>query len=412
MTFGVLWPNLLGLALVPVGLAAAVTVAGLGRDGGLGCGQAVVIGSGCAVALGFAHPNTVFTLALVAAFPLGWGVVAAVRRFRGDGRGWAALGVSAAALAVGATAIYFWVFSPLFEVVREFDWPAYQTAPDAAREVLLHATNNQGAAWSLALAVLGGAAVATRHRALRWLLPAHVMTGALFVLASASDSAVSAALTGIWWNDPYRLAAMLPLTGVPLAVVGLLAAAGWAARTVRGPGPLPVAAALLAVLVAASGGLYLRDHAGFMTVTYPAAGGDFLDPARRAFLERIADDIPDGAVVAQNPWAGGALLFALTGHRVLFPHLDGEWTDDQRYLARNLRDAATDPRVCRIAADLGVTHAIAGPLAVAEWDQRAYFYPGIADLDEAPGFEFVEAGGGLALYRITACRGASEPAAG
>ncbi len=37
------------------------------------------------------------------------------------------------------------------------------------------------------------------------------------------------------------------------------------------------------------------------------------------------------------------------------------------------------------------------------WDDRPHSFPGLSNLDDAPGFEPVLSGGGSTLYRITAC---------
>jgi len=45
-------------------------------------------------------------------------------------------------------------------------------------------------------------------------------------------------------------------------------------------------------------------------------------PSSQAFLVRIKDGISEHAVVANNPWDGSALLWALADRKPLFPHLD------------------------------------------------------------------------------------------
>lgn len=416
MSFGVLWPNLLGLALVPVGLAAAVTLAGLAREGAFGRGHAVVIGAVCVVALGLAHPNSAFSLMVLAAFPAAWWLVGRVRGLTAVGRQVAAAVTAGAAAVVVGAFVWLVAFSPVLSGLRAFDWPAYQSPGQAVREVLTGATNGKEAALALSLVVLGGALVALRTPGARWLVPAHLAGATLFLLASSTDSALTAAVTGVWWNDSHRLAAMLPLTGVPLAVLGLSAAGGWAAVALRRAGPLlrrpgVLTAAAAALLVLVSAGLYTRSHAALLSVHYPATAGNLLTPDQREFVGGLDTQIPQRSVVAQNPWAGAVLLYALTGRQVLFPHLQGSWTDDQLYLAANLRDVATDPLVCRAAQRTGVDHALVGPVVPDPWDERADDYPGLEGLDEAPGFELLASDGDeYALYRITACAG--ETAAG
>lgn len=416
MGFGVLWPNLLGLALLPVGLALVVALCGLGRHRALTRGQLVVVGTATVVALALAHPNTLFSLAVLALAPIGWWLATAVRALLVAGR-WAVGGGILVALAAVAAAAVLVLDSPLLLAVRTFDWPAFQTGPQAAGEVLLNATNRRDAAWALSLVVVVGAVVAVRAAATSWLVPAHLLSGGLFLLAASVESPIGAALTGPWYNDSYRLAAMIPVTGVPLAVLGLVAVGERAAPWLDGVRPGSgndrpglragvLSAAATAVLVLASSGMYLREHADYLRTVYdPPSEATLLTTQHRAFLERAAALLPPDAVVAQNPWTGSAVLWALTDRKVLFPHLDGSWTADQRYLADHLDEVATDGEVCAAARRLGIDHVLSGAVQFWPWDPRSGDYPGLDDVAGAPGFELVTRaeGSSYALHRITAC---------
>jgi hypothetical protein len=276
-------------------------------------------------------------------------------------------------------------------------------------EVALGATNGKSAAWAIAAVVLVGLASAWRRPDTRWLVPAHAISGALYVLAASLETPLAAAVTGFWYNDSYRLAAMIPITGVPLAVLGVIAIGTWAheaASRVSGTLPTPAAAGALvmAVLVVASSGMYARDHAEFLDDGYRATGppSELVSPAEAAFFDQVRADIDPTAVVAQNPWSGSPVLWALTGQPVLFPHMAGEWTPDQLLLARHLRDAATDDRICPTAEKLGVRYLLVGNLDFWPWDGRVQQYGGLAAPES--GFRMVLSDdSGNALYELTAC---------
>jgi hypothetical protein len=270
--------------------------------------------------------------------------------------------------------------------------------------------------------VLVGAATCWRP-GYRWLVPAHLATGALYVLAASSESEVAAALTGFWYNDSYRLAAMLPITGVPLAVLGL-AAVGWllhrAVPLARASPGVLTALAAVAVLVG-SGGLYARTHASSVDDAYtvlPPGSSQLLDAAERAFFDEVAALVPPDAVVAQNPWTGSPLLWSLTGREVLFPHLTGNWTSDQAALARRLNRLAVEPAVCEVADRLDVGYLLVGAVDFWPGDPRAAGYPGLTAPGTGQGFRLVAAdGSGNALYEITGCGttllgGSTAPAGG
>lgn len=420
MQFGVLWPNLLGLALLPVGLAALVALLGLGERA-LRPAQAATVGALAAVALALAHPSALFSLAVTAAAPVLWALVR-------PGLRWPArLLLLVVAGGVAAGVLYVVVLSPALAEMRTFDWPAYQTPPQAIGEVLLGATNRRPAAWALSLAVVVGLVAAARRGRTSWLVAAHAAAALMFLLASALDTPLAATATAVWYNDSFRLAAMVPVTGVPLAVLGLLAAgravAGRlpAVPVLRRPG---IAATALAVLVAlASSGLYAREHAETLALTYDPPDGAYLVTApERAFLGELRTLLPPDAVVAQNPWNGSPLLTTLADRAVLFPHMQGRWTPDHLVVAQRLDEVATDPAVCAAVRRLGVTHVLVGGTPFWPWDARVHDYPGIDAVDggptplvgsaPAPGFTPVASADGAVyrLYRITACAASGDAA--
>ncbi|WP_132426031.1 DUF6541 family protein [Pseudonocardia endophytica] len=413
MTFGVLWPNLLGVALLPGALAAAVTLMGLARNSTLtrpGAAGLLVV---ALPTLTLAHPNSVFSLAVLALFPVLWGLAALFRERLMTARFWQPL----AGLVVVAGLVWFvyWLMtaSSLTDGVRTFDWPAFQTAGQSIWGVLTNSTNDRPEIWTVSVLVVVGIVVALRRASTSWMAPAHLASGFLYLQAASQEGAFTEAVTGAWYNDSHRLAAMVPVTGVPLAVIGLLGIAGLVRRALLAAGTsgvrfrrgLPAATVGVAVLlvVAISGGMSGQVHAVLLASPYRLATDVLLEPGQREFLERVGQEIPPDAVVADNPYAGNALLYPLTGREVLFPHLSGNWTPDMVTIAARLRYAATDPEVCDAVAATRVDYAISGPVSFWAWDGRSTHYPGLDGLDGFPGFEPVDTDGRNTLYRVTAC---------
>lgn len=411
VTYGALWPNLLGVALMPAAVAAVIVLAGLvpasplRRRGGL----ALVLAAVPAVAFG--HPNAVFGLAVITVWPLLWGLVRDVVRWLRDGR-W----ITALLLVAGATAAVwgtYWVmvvWSGL-DGIRGYEWAPVETWRSGALSVLTSSPNGLAAAWTISGLVVAGAVASLRRARTSWLVPAWATTGALYVVAAVT---ASSPWTGVWYNDSPRLAAMVPVVAVPLAVLGTLAVAGLtrralaalprrAGRVAVGPRPAVVAAAALLALLVSSGGLYRHAHAANMADIYQYPAETLLRPGQEDFLQHAGELLPEDAVVAQNPWTGNALLWTLTGRKVLFPHLTGVWSPEQRVIAERLRDAATDPSVCEAVRATGVGYALTGPLTLWSWDPLARTFPGLDDLVGVPGFELMAEDGDTRLYRVTAC---------
>ncbi|MDN5751075.1 MAG: hypothetical protein L0H64_21630, partial [Pseudonocardia sp.] len=405
-SFGVLWPNLIGVSLLPAALAVVLTLCGLTAASSLGRGRAALLLPAVVVTLGLAHPNTLFSLAVLAVFPVGWWLGRLVLGQVRTGRRAVPVVEVVAALAGGTAVVWFLLTSPVFDELRAFDWPAYQGPVRAVGEVVLVATNDTQPAWAVAVVVLFGLVAAWLVADRRWLVPAHLASGTLFVLASSQETELAAAVTAFWYNDSYRLAAVIPVTGVLLAVLGITGI-GTVAHRIQ-PARVPADAVALgtaAVVLAASGAMYVGPHADVVRIGYPPpeVESDLLTAEERDFFAAIDDLIEPGSVVAQNPWSGSSLLWPLTGHEVLFPHLGGDWTADQLYLARNLNDAATDPRVCRIARRLDVRYVLTGAADFWLGTPRAGRFPGLTDVD-GPGFvRLAGDGNGNALYELTAC---------
>ncbi|MEU4745174.1 DUF6541 family protein [Actinosynnema sp. NPDC023658] len=394
--WGVLWPNLLGMALAPAAFALVLTLAGWVRDDAIGRPRAWLLLAVAAVAAGFAHPNVLFTLVALALFPVGAAVFLRARRL-GNRRGV----VECAAFVAVVLGGWLWSStSPVFAGARNWDWAPIETPANAVGEVLLNATNHREALWLLSALVVIGACTARRFPALRWVLAAHLVSALLFVLAASLNRPDTRLLTGYWFNDSHRLAAMLPITAVPLAVAGVLAVATALRARVRAP-QAAVAVALTALLAVVTGGLNPTDREGRISVTYPRVEAQKLvTDEMRAFYARIADDIPEDGRVIGNPFDGSVMLWALADREVVFPHFLVSADPDEAYLGQHLREAATDPEVCRALARQRVGHVLIGKQEPNTLGGR---YGGIAGVQDAKGFELVDRSGESRLYRITAC---------
>jgi uncharacterized membrane protein SirB2 len=419
--FGVLWPNALGLAMIPAGLAVLLSIAGLAKDDALGRGHALILLPVVVAGATLAHPGALFSLIALGVFPLGHGLLRRTLRLRREGRIWRGVGEAGASLMILGAAWYWTATTPnpAFRTVREIHWPAFDTPTRAAREVLLNGTNGNDALLVLSVVVLVGVIGVALVASQRWLIPAHLMTGFLYVVAAAYNLPETRKFTGYWYNDSYRLAAVLPVTAVPLAVAGIpllaklitarVPAGESAWRRVAGSSAV-IAVALAAVLVVGTRGMNNPDRTARLASHYltPAPGDLLADADQRAFLGRIKQRIPEGSVVANNPWDGSGMLWALADRRTLFPHFTAPAGTDQLYLAYHLSDAASDPRVCGIAHRLRVDYLLIGDAQFWPWDDRRNDYPGFRDPGSKPGFQLLDSDGARKLYRLTACS-SSEP---
>ena len=387
--WGVLWPNLFGMALAPAAFALVLTVTGWVRDDAIGTRRAWVLLAFAVVAAGFAHPNVLFSLVALSLFPVGARLFLRARQGR---RGV----VECVVFAVVVLAGWLWsATSPVFASARNWDWKAVETPANAVGEVLLNATNHREALWLLSAVVVVGMCTVKRFPAMRWVLAAHVVTALLYVLAAGLNRPDTRLLTGYWYNDSHRLAAMLPITAVPLAIAGILFLATKLTK-VKQP-----AIVLTALLVVATAGLHPVDRELRIQVAYPRTEEHKLvTDDMRDFYARIADEIPEDGRVIGNPFDGSVMFWALADREVLFPHFLAASSPGQAYLGRHLRHATSDPRVCRELDRYGVEYVLIGK---NEADTVQGRYGGILGVGDADGFELVDREGEARLYRITAC---------
>jgi hypothetical protein len=417
MDFGVLWPNLLGLSLVPIGGALAMSLAGLAKDDAIGKGRAWLLLPFVILAGGLAHPNSLFTLAVIMLFPLFTGIGRWALRKHSDGKtgiGIAGLGASVAVF------LFAWRYAsttPALATVRTFFWPPHESASQAFGQAVLGAPNGRPTLWVLSVVVIAGVALLWNLRDQRWLIGAFIASIGLYVLAAAVNTPGTQRFTGYWYNDPFRLAAALPITAVPLAVLGIVLvsqklrdrfADGEHPRLGRaGASALVVTLVITLVVAVAAKGMYLKAHRDTVATTYirqnTSTSENLVDARERAFYNKIQAEIPADAVVASNPWDGSALLWALIDRKSLFPHMDLPMSDAQHYLANNLVDAGNDPTVCVDAKKLGVGYVMIGDLDFWPWDARRKNYPGIVDPAGRPGFRLVDSDGPLKLYELSDC---------
>lgn len=405
--WGALWPYALGQALVPVGLGLTLSVLGIAREDSVGRRRAALLLFVAVAGLAFAHPAAVFDLAALAVFPAGWVLWRWAARHYREGRGLLGIGTVSAVVLTGLVAFLALSSTTMIQTMkRDSYWPPTNSSAGAVGEFLFNAPNGDRALWVLSAVMVVGAVAACRVAANRWILAAHVVVGLLYVMTAAVQSPTTMRLTAFWFNDSHRLAALLPTTGTVLAVLGLLWLTEWV-RTFAQQRHWPLARAYrhkmiaiapIVVVTLAALALTKGFYQGRNSQTLNKLHNTSTEMAMKlAFYNEISNEIPDDAVVANNPEDASPLLWPLFGKRVLFPHIKGS-NPKQNFLAWRLHDVATDPHVCDVAQQLHVSYLLTDPVP----EQRK-IYTGLLDPGRTPGFQLVKSVGVMKLYRITGC---------
>ncbi len=426
--WGVLWPNLLGTALLP-GVLGPALIATRTIDGP-GTGAVTAQRSTLAAAtllalpgLTLAHPNALVSLGMLVV--VGALTTYAVRATTTTGRARRrAAGLGLLLLAVG--------FAGLLAVPRlsqqvadtaSYDWAGGVPLTQALHEVgllglQLHAQP------VLALLGLVGLVTCARRRRLRWMVSTWAFCVLLFVLAATSRSPVGVLLTGYWYNDKVRLASLAAVPILLLVTAGLAVFTRLGARGLAhvGRASTDVAAArtrrsvatgaTLALLLGGTVGLAHADTTGIVSRYYhpPATPQTLLTPIEAGELTALARSIPAGVVTADVPANGSGLLYALTGREVLYTSLLLDPDKNRQVVAEHLSEVTTRPDVCDAARRLRVQYAVTA--SVRYWlslDDRTL---GISSISSTtPGFTLVAEEGRYRLWRIDACGFVGDPTA-
>ena len=444
LNWGVLYPNFLSVALLPSLLAAIralVPIDGAGpaaRPTGLLL-PATALG---VAGLGLTQPNTIATLLLASVILTTARLITSLRAPL-DERPANALrrqSLITGALAVGLVIVWLYMRPPRESAI----WgPSYATSGSVG-EAVTSMPVQLPVIWVPAVLTLLGFIAALRTNGYRWLAALHATTGALYVVArSAQDGDLRFFMVGIWYNDASRLGGLIPVTAVPLAALGMLAAARWGreacgacgriiqgitasrARETRGlPGLRRVreacerliasgrarplvwrssACCVIVLLLVATGPLSgaMSDSVKILEQSYMLApDSSSLTTDEYALINELPSLIEPDAVIAVDPKSGAALAYALSGADTTVKHLFHRHDADLDIIEKKLNRASADPAVCTALKDVGATYALYFPGKTIS-NQKAFV--GFAHLDTAPGFELVAERGQASLYRITAC---------
>ncbi|SJM57501.1 hypothetical protein CZ771_09430 [Actinomycetales bacterium JB111] len=398
-----------------------------------------------------AHGSAAFSILLLAT-PLVVGIYrACAHAWRNDNRRavYLTIGTIVVLVALAATAM---IALDALSMVLGFErggqdsyWPVIgQLLIDNPMVYSYDYTQSFGQITVTALAVTG-AVVAVRLRSGRWIVLGWILALVLTMLTAGPEDNPLRALAGFWYTQPSRVVVLVGIMAVPLASLGAATVARvvhglW--RTIRDQpapddadaalehrpprvldtevphdtgrrdAPRAALAALLAVLAAivvVTGGLRVGVKAEIITNTYVPgriAWGTMLSEEEIDLVTRAGETLPDDAVVIGDPFAGAAYLYSLGGVDVLYRQL-GQWdTPELQTLGTSFDEIYTNPEICEIVRELGVTHVITdtNPRGPYE-DQEKYSYrtEGLAYVRPGEGFELVDRAGRTSIWRLTYC---------
>lgn len=409
LTWGVLYPNLLSTALLPIGLGFAHLAL---RNRSLGTGfppaSLWIAALGGVGAAAFAHPNALFGFAALSS-PLLLVIGRNVRQ-SSLGRGqktWR----YAALLAVFAFYAVLW-----FTVKTGDNQRGYENSiPAAFITAISNAPLIATRAWFLTVLVAGGIIALIVGRRHRWLIGSYAVAVALYTVSSGFEGPIRAYLTGAWYNDAHRLASLLPVVAVPLAAVAAAHLLDFVIDGARRIDPervvgiarrgLPAVCALLVIGLLLTGGrnFNLRVQTDWMRELYlPRDDSPLLSNDERELLERLDSEVSEDARIAGDPWSGTGLATAISHRAVLFPHFTGTFGDTADELASDFAQLdRTD--ACRLLDELEIDYMLDFGDLLYDIEQPEAWerFEGLRDITDSPALTEIDREGDAVLLRVT-----------
>ena len=407
ISFGVLYPNFLALALLP-GMIASLLDLFPAHDEPSAPPLLIPALVLAVAGLGLAQPNAIVTFLIALIILMGAWIMRAVNGAKrgGPARQIRTRIIVCAITTLATVGVWIGVRPPQ----RSATWGPNNVMSAVIGEILTSTPQGLHIAWVVAVPAIVGAVAAWRRRRLRWLVIFHAV-GCLLYLASKTMPMgdLRYYVVGTWYSDTNRLAALIPLGAIPLAALGTCVIADRAAQrltTLRLHEPGARRRIAYAVLVA---NLVLLGPAS--TATSQAlhkleapytmnAGSELLTPDELGLIRMLPGLVGEDDTVAVDPSTGAALAYSLAGTSTTIKHIFYHDTPDLEVVDKKLRLAGKDPQVCEAVNNLGIRYVLYFPGRTLH-NRRPF--SGFVNLPTAGGFELVAQYGRAALYRVTAC---------
>lgn len=425
LDFGVLYPNLLSIVLLPSALGALIAVAKVGRSW-IAAPQAWLMVLAWVPTMALSHPSTLMAFFGIGFWPAAWG---GVRYFRSrwgkqEQRGRVVLSAVVWVVGIAAAAMVFIVFRPTRD---QAFWLPTQTVPQAVLQVFTNAAATGVPAIALSVFMIAGLiAVIVWRREQLWLALSFATLATVYIIGVAyPPGRLRYLLTGTWYSDMVRVASLFPALAIPLAALGTAAVVALIARllvkraapstekssteksSTESPRTWPrvaIGAGLAALLVGTQLGSAMATESSYARASYGmTASSPLITPDEEALLLRLPETTPEDAVIVGNPWTGTSLSYALGNRWAMIPHIYQMTTEDMTTILLSLNQALDDPEVCDAVRRTGASHVLDfGPVEVHGF---VHEYEGLQDLADSGVVKLIDSEGDSArLYEIIGCR--------
>lgn len=422
--FGPLYPNIFAFALLPLGVALVFSFMNDRRRAGAPGIAALFV---TVVSLVFTHPNAVFALGVLTVPSL---AAYAAREQRRRGRPRAqAWGAGAGILAAAVTAWVALFNAPFLHDIVSNCWGTYESVEGALCEQVLLITSSYlhelggGQPLLFALAAIGAICDLVR-RGRPGLVASYVALQAMCVVSASTEGVVRQLVTGFWYTDSNRLAALLAIPAIMFASEGVSGICQATQRLLGKPSKRPglraaarAVPALVAIALVAAEAVAPLPHSGTLGRLrhdakaaygrWNSLNSEETRGALRDIKEIVGDD-----TVANSTYDGSLYAYGTNGIRTLYRTNDalGDPGDPRdtagaQLVRTRLNQIATDASVRAEARRRGIRWVlqmdVTGGSQQADVSYRPEDWTGIESIDEdTPGFQLAYANGSMRLYRV------------
>ena len=422
LRWGVLFPNLLGYALLPSFVALMVYLVQVmvrGEYAGLLslCLAALVGVAGLALV----HPNAVVS-AVVFALPLVLAGVAWVVRSRELTSRQKWVGSALLGLVILGCVGAWWFLRPGASASNT--WEPMLTEGEALYQFLFLGLENANQlrdtfnpSYLAGFLALWGAGYLLYKRRNLWLIASWVLIGYLWIVsASVPRGEFRLLMVGPWYTDHFRLAALVVFPSVLLAGIGLGGAVeGIFVRIMHAiprekhakVAPAMMGAAMVLVLAVAG----LSSRVPSVQETTLAVSQEYrvtptsvvLNQDEMNVINEIPKIVPKGDVIVNNPWDGSAYIYALADRHLTGYHFEFETSPKYSAIMHNLKDARTNPEVCREVNEYKAHWYVHLENQLNFGPDAQKNYDGLVAAIDTDVLTPVYSSGPMTLYRISAC---------
>lgn len=434
LTFGPLFSNLLGYAVMPL---IVVAFMGIFKEGAAArervlFGALFCVGLICVVST---QPNSLFAMAVFLIPFCFMQVMHLADRIAGRtrNRGAIRVGCGVAYIIVVCVIWYAFYVAPPLQGTVQYPHAADLSVLRAAKHVVDLNTALMGPQIALALLIVLGAIYSLwKKRDLIWMVASYLLFAIIYVACVSASESIQHLLAGFWYSDFYRIAACLAVFGVPLACLGIECVCAIFMMLIAHFGkrkPTVTVERIVLILVCV---LFVVCNFGSM-VCRPLGifGGNFdrtrdvirelyadepeqsLDPEEKRFVDEVLANIPEGSRVLNMPYDGSVFAFGYNGLGTYFREYNPTGMAAQPAQAALLRlstdQAAINEDVATVLEGSGIDYLLLLDYEEGEGATLNTFsygpeeWSGITGVrDGMPGFELVMSEGDMRLYRIIA----------